>query len=164
MIDALQAESSVQQLCAVFDCPRSTYYYQPVQRDEAALLAAIEQVLMRHPWFGYRRVVAQLQREGVQVGETVVRRLLKTLGHSCSVGQVRVQTTDSHHAYTRYTNLIKGLKVKQPNQIWVAERSFAWMGAYRRLAKDFEFFTERSEGMIYLASIHRLLRRLAPAA
>ncbi len=46
---------------------------------------------------------------------------------------------------------------------WVVERSFAWLGAYRRLSKDFEVFCERSEGMIYLASIHRLLRRLAPA-
>jgi hypothetical protein len=86
MIDALHTEASVQQLCAVFDCPRSTYYYRPAQRDETVLWAAIEQVLMRRPWFGYRRVVAQLQREGVQVGETVVRRLLKTWGHTCSVG------------------------------------------------------------------------------
>ncbi len=46
---------------------------------------------------------------------------------------------------------------------WVVERSFAWLGAYRRLSKDFEFFGDHSEGMIYLASIHRLLRRLAPA-
>ena len=46
---------------------------------------------------------------------------------------------------------------------WVVERSFAWLGAYRRLSKDYEFFTEHSESMIYLASIHRLLRRLAPA-
>lgn len=46
---------------------------------------------------------------------------------------------------------------------WVVERSFAWLGAYRRLSKDFEFFCEHSASMIYLASIHRLLRRLAPA-
>ena len=46
---------------------------------------------------------------------------------------------------------------------WVVERSFAWLGAYRRLSKDYEFFTDHSESMIYLASIHRLLRRLAPA-
>jgi len=46
---------------------------------------------------------------------------------------------------------------------WVVERSFAWLGAYRRLSKDFEFFTLHSESMIYLASIHRLLKRLAPA-
>jgi putative transposase len=46
---------------------------------------------------------------------------------------------------------------------WVVERSLAWLGVYRRLAKDFEFFCDRSENMIYLASIHRLLRRLAPS-
>jgi putative transposase len=46
---------------------------------------------------------------------------------------------------------------------WVVERSFAWLGAYRRLSKDYEFFTAHSESMIYLASIHRLLKRLAPA-
>jgi putative transposase len=45
----------------------------------------------------------------------------------------------------------------------VVERSFAWLGAYRRLAKDYEFFTNLSENMIYLASVHRLLKRLAPA-
>lgn len=46
---------------------------------------------------------------------------------------------------------------------WVVERSFAWLGGYRRLSKDYEFFIEHSESMIYLVSIHRLLRRLAPA-
>lgn len=47
---------------------------------------------------------------------------------------------------------------------WVVERTLAWLGAYRRLSKDFEFWCEHSESMIYIASIHRLLRRLAPAA
>jgi putative transposase len=47
---------------------------------------------------------------------------------------------------------------------WVVERTFAWLGAYRRLSKDVEFWCEHSESMIYLASIHRLLKRLAPAS
>jgi putative transposase len=46
---------------------------------------------------------------------------------------------------------------------WVVERTFAWLGRYRRLSKDYERLTKNSEGMIYLASIHRLLTRLAPA-
>ncbi len=46
---------------------------------------------------------------------------------------------------------------------WVVERSFAWLGAYRRLSKDYEFFTDHSERMLYLASIHRLLKCLVPA-
>ena len=51
--------------------------------------------------------------------------------------------------------------VPQPIR-WVVERTFAWLGRYRRLSKDYEKFTENSEGMVYLASIDRLLNRLAP--
>jgi putative transposase len=42
---------------------------------------------------------------------------------------------------------------------WVVERTFAWFGRYRRLSKDYEKLTESSEAMIYLASIHTLLKR-----
>lgn len=42
---------------------------------------------------------------------------------------------------------------------WVVERTFAWFGRYRRLSKDYEKLTESSEAMIYLASIHILLKR-----
>jgi len=46
---------------------------------------------------------------------------------------------------------------------WIVERTFAWLGRYRRLSKDYEQVLENSEGMVYLASIHHLLKRLAPA-
>ena len=48
-------------------------------------------------------------------------------------------------------------------QRWVVERSFAWLGRCRRLSKDYEKLTKNSEGMVYLASLQRLLKRLAPA-
>ena len=47
---------------------------------------------------------------------------------------------------------------------WVVERTFAWLGRYRRLSKDYERCTQSSEGMIYLASISTLLRRLTQPA
>ena len=43
---------------------------------------------------------------------------------------------------------------------WVVERTFAWLNNYRRLSKDYEECTRNSEGMIYIASIHTLLKRL----
>lgn len=43
---------------------------------------------------------------------------------------------------------------------WVVERTFGWLGRYRRLSKDFEHHVRSSEAMIYLASIHRMLRLL----
>jgi putative transposase len=45
---------------------------------------------------------------------------------------------------------------------WGVERTFAWLGRYRRLSKDYERLTDLSEGRVYLASISRLLKRLAP--
>jgi putative transposase len=44
---------------------------------------------------------------------------------------------------------------------WVVERTFAWLGRYRRLSKDYEELTETSEAMIYAAMVHLMVRRLA---
>ena len=53
----------------------------------------------------------------------------------------------------------KGFKVLPKR--WVVERTFAWLGNYRRLSKDYERLTRNSEGMIYLATIKTMLQRLA---
>ncbi len=45
---------------------------------------------------------------------------------------------------------------------WVVERSFGWLGHYRRLSKDYEYLTESAEAMIQIAMTHLMLRRLAP--
>ena len=44
---------------------------------------------------------------------------------------------------------------------WVVERSFAWFGRNRRLAKDFEASTESAQAWLILASIKLLTRRIA---
>ena len=45
---------------------------------------------------------------------------------------------------------------------WIVERTFAWLGRYRRLSKDYEEQTRNSETMIRLAMINLMLHRLAP--
>ena len=46
---------------------------------------------------------------------------------------------------------------------WIVERTFAWLGRYRRLSKDYEGSEESSESWIYVAMTHFMLRRLDPA-
>jgi putative transposase len=46
---------------------------------------------------------------------------------------------------------------------WVVERTFAWLGRYRRHSKDYERTTESSEAMIYISMIQLMSRRLALA-
>jgi putative transposase len=45
---------------------------------------------------------------------------------------------------------------------WVVERTFAWLGRYRRLSKDYEYETAHSEAWIQISTIHMMLRRLRP--
>ena len=43
---------------------------------------------------------------------------------------------------------------------WIVERTLGWFNRYRRLSKDYEQDPRLSEGMVYLASIRLMLRRL----
>ena len=54
---------------------------------------------------------------------------------------------------------VKGFVVRP--HVWVVERTFGWLGRYRRLSKDYEYLVETSETMIYVAMIRLMLKRLA---
>jgi putative transposase len=58
-----------------------------------------------------------------------------------------------------------GAKEFKPLPIrWVVERTFAWIGRYRRNSKDYEKRTDSSESMILISSMSLMLRRLRPPA
>ncbi len=56
------------------------------------------------------------------------------------------------------TEKLKGFEVESKR--WVVERTFAWIGKYRRLSKDYEFYENASESFIYMALIRKMLRNL----
>lgn len=43
---------------------------------------------------------------------------------------------------------------------WVVERTFGWLGRYRRLARDYEHTVRSSRSMVYIASSRRMLRHV----
>lgn len=42
---------------------------------------------------------------------------------------------------------------------WVVERTFAWIGKYRRMSKDYEYSTKTSETMIFLCMTRTMISR-----
>lgn len=47
---------------------------------------------------------------------------------------------------------------------WIVERTFAWLGRYRRLSKDYEYLIKSSVTMIQSALIRSMLKRLTARA
>jgi putative transposase len=109
---------------------RSTYYYRlrqkslTAKKEEADLRDRIEQIVVEHARYGYRRVTYQLRREGYKVNHKRVARMMREQSLQCQVKRRWVRTTDSNHGYRTYLNLIKELEVKGRNQVWVADITY----------------------------------------
>ena len=103
-------------------------------------------------------------------GKLVVRRLLER-----GFGRLKLIWADSGYAgqfvgwvketYGRVVEVVKRTEAHKfvvlPKR-WIVERTFSWLGKYRRLSKDYETLTQSSETMIYIAMINLMLHRLSP--
>jgi putative transposase len=118
------------------------------------LLAAPLPLLLRFPFYGYRKLSPALQQRGFAAGEQVARRLLRQLGMSRSVGQVRVQTTDSQYSHPRYPNRIRELTLKAADQVWVGDITYLRFGKrFLYLAVILDAYTRTIRGWAHGRSL-----------
>src|SRR4051812_40303713 len=73
---------SVATQCRLLKVARSTLYYQPapVEPDDLALMRRMDELYMASPFYGSRRMVAVLRRDGWTVNRKRVRRLMRGVG------------------------------------------------------------------------------------
>jgi len=134
-------------LCQVLDMERSTYYYQPTEKDDLNLLILIEDVIRRFPTYGYRRIAEQLQREGSHNNEKRVYRVMQENDLVMRSKKRAPTTTQSAHRYGRYPNLLRGLTVDHPDQVWCADITYIHLGTqYVYLAVLLDVFTRSLRG------------------
>jgi transposase InsO family protein len=109
---------------------RSNYYYKGAedlqkQKEDADLRDRIENIIVEHERYGYRRVTAQLRREGIiGVNKKRVQRIMQQEGLICKATKKWVTTTDSNHRYPVYPNLLKDAEITGVNQAWVADITY----------------------------------------
>jgi transposase InsO family protein len=117
-------------LCAVIGLPRSSLYYRAQPADDLALRSALEAVALEYPRYGYRRITAELQRQGWRVNHKHVLRLMREENLLVQV-QRFCRTTFSQHPYGRYPNLVQQLAIVRPDQVWCGDIT------YIRLRREF---------------------------
>ena len=106
-------------------------------------------------------------------GYQVLQKLFEKIKHSVHNRWCRLKLlwADAAYAYIvenvrknfgwklkiiRRSDKAKGFEVL-PRR-WVVERTFGWLGRYRRLSRDFEHTVSSSESVVYIASIRRMLK------
>jgi transposase InsO family protein len=125
MIPALQLAiptASIRTICSALGISRSWYYAQ--QRaaggGDQELVAWIEAIMLRHPGYGYRRITRALQQQGVIVNHKRIQRLMREHSLLCQVRRA-VPTTHRARDWIGTPNLIQGVALTGPNQVWVAD-------------------------------------------
>jgi transposase InsO family protein len=122
-------------VCRLLDFPRCALYRMPAgaANDDGPLRAALQRLAGEWPTYGYRRLTAMLRREGREVNHKRVLRVMQEMGLQGAPPPRRPRTTDSRHDFPRWANLVEGLTVERPDQVWVADIT------YVRLRQDFVY-------------------------
>ena len=105
---------------------RSTYYDTPADQPvaEARLVTRITGICAEWPFYGYRRVTAQLRHEGLVVNHKKVMRLMSKNGLTVRSHRRFVVTTDGDHDGPIFANLAKDVSLTGPNQLRVADITY----------------------------------------
>ena len=122
LVEALQTDYSVRQICDTLGFNRSSLYYQPkADPFEQRLRDEIEKLAACHPTYGYRRITQLLLRMGYAVGYRRVARLMKEANLLVTVKRA-CQTTQSLHSFGQWVNRVENLDICR--RVWVGDITY----------------------------------------
>jgi hypothetical protein len=140
----------VRLVCTVLGLAVSSLYYTRREREEATLVQAVEEIAAHYPRYGSRRISKQLAREPyfMRVGRKRVQRIMRERGLVVLIKRSKKRTTNSNHSFTRFPNLVLGLKVTRPDEVWVCDITYIRLGGseFVYLAIVMDVFTRLIRG------------------
>ena len=112
--------------CELLGLARSTAYYEPLPVSEAdlMLMRRIEELHLRWPFLGSRRLRDLLQTEGFPVGRKHVAALMRKMGIATLYRKPRTSTPGSGPAHRIYPYLLRNLVIDTPNQVWATDITY----------------------------------------
>ena len=114
----------VTQQCRLLDVSRSSVYYKPVPfaDKELELMRRIDEIHLKYPFLGIRRIRDRLQREGYMINRKKVQRILRLMGITPLYPKRR--TSNPFKGHKIYPYLLKNLSIDRPNQVWATDVTY----------------------------------------
>jgi putative transposase len=163
---------SIASQCELLGVPRSTWYYEPVGCSpwEDRLMKRLDRLYTDLPFYGVRRMVAELRGEGLLVGPKLIRRLLREMGLMAIYPKPRLsQPGDTER---RFPYLLRGVCIEGPDHVWSTDITYlpmtrghlyltAVIDWYSRCVLSWEL-ADTLEAEHSLAALDRALQRGQP--
>jgi len=144
LVDRADPVLSIVAQCQLLKVARSTLYYRPaaVSGDDLAVMRRLDELYLATPFYGARRMVAVLRREGWAVNRKRVRRLMRIMGLA-AIYQ-KPNTSRRHPEHRVYPYLLRGMVIDRPNQVWCADITYIPMArGFAYLVAVMDWFSRR---------------------
>jgi putative transposase len=129
MVERKLPSLSVRRQCELLRISRSGLYYEPepMSPDELALMRRIDELHLKHPYYGSRLLAVTLRNEGRDVNRKRVQRLMRLMGIESLAPKPK--TSEPHPEHVKYPYLLRGLAISRVNQVWATDITYIPMKA-----------------------------------
>lgn len=109
---------SISKQCQLLGINRSSLYYQPkpIPEFDLMLMNKIDEIYTEFPYYGYRKITAQLKRDGFQVNRKRIARLMREMGLKAIVPKRNLSKASKQNP--KYPYLLKEANINYPNHTW----------------------------------------------
>jgi len=117
-------EMSIRRQCELLRVSRSGLYYEPVPTDpeELELMRRIDEMHLKWPFYGSRKLALELRKEGHDVNRKRVQRLMRLMDLVAMVPKPNTSKPAPEHPVFPY--LLRGLDISRVNQVWAADITY----------------------------------------
>jgi putative transposase len=117
-------EVPVKRQAQLLELSRSSVYYvpRPLSAQDLLLMRRLDELHLQLPYYGSRKLAAQLQREGREVGRRHVATLMRRMGIEALYRRPRTSIPARGAAIHPY--LLSGISIDRPNQVWASDITY----------------------------------------
>lgn len=114
----------VRRQAQLLDLSRSSVYYvpRPLPERDLVLMRQMDELHLEFPYYGSRKLAAELRRQGVAVGRRHVVTLMRRMGIEAIYRKPR--TSLPTRGAQIYPYLLSGLVIERPNQVWCSDITY----------------------------------------
>lgn len=118
------SEVTVKRQAELLGLSRSSVYYtpRPLSERDLKLMRRIDELHLKWPFYGARKLARELRKEGHEVGRRHVTTLMRRMGIEALYRRPR--TSIPARSAAIYPYLLTGLAIERPNQVWTSDITY----------------------------------------